>query len=156
MPDRRGIYDNLGLEPVWKRYKTILVSDGGAVTPPSVAPQTNWLSQAVRVSDIALQQGINMRRRVLLGLDRTGVRRIAYWGIREPVASYGITNDLGFTAEQTRQAAEVETRLTRYPLATRVNIIRAGYAHADAALRASKIPLPNSTTPDFSGLPVLS
>ena len=25
-----GIYDNLGLEPIWKRYRTILVSDGGA------------------------------------------------------------------------------------------------------------------------------
>jgi NTE family protein len=150
-----GIYDNLGLEPVWKRYKTVLVSDGGAVTPPNTAPRTNWLSQAVRVSNIALQQGINMRRRVLLGLDRTGARRVAYWGIGEPVASYGIANDLGFTTEQTRQAAEVETRLTRYPLATRVNIIHAGYAHADAALRASKIPLPNSSKPDFSRLPVV-
>ena len=109
----------------------------------------------MRVSDIALQQGINMRRRLLLGLDRTGGRRVAYWGIAEPIASYGIANDLGFTAEQTRQAAEVETRLTRYPLATRMNIIRAGYAHADAALRASKIPLPNSETPDFSRLPVV-
>jgi NTE family protein len=27
-----GIYDNLGLEPVWKRYKTILISDGGGHT----------------------------------------------------------------------------------------------------------------------------
>jgi NTE family protein len=27
-----GIYDNLGLKPVWKRYRTILISDGGAVT----------------------------------------------------------------------------------------------------------------------------
>lgn len=24
-----GVYDNLGLEPIWKRYETILVSDGG-------------------------------------------------------------------------------------------------------------------------------
>ena len=35
-----GIYDNLGIEPVWKRYKTILVSDGGAVTPPSPRPRS--------------------------------------------------------------------------------------------------------------------
>jgi hypothetical protein len=25
-----GVYDNLGLEPVFKRYDTVLVSDGGA------------------------------------------------------------------------------------------------------------------------------
>jgi NTE family protein len=24
-----GVYDNLGLETVWKRYKTVLVSDAG-------------------------------------------------------------------------------------------------------------------------------
>ena len=24
-----GVYDNLGLETVWKRYQTVLVSDGG-------------------------------------------------------------------------------------------------------------------------------
>lgn len=150
-----GVYDNLGLEPVWKRYKTILVSDGGSITPPSIAPRSNWLSQAVRASNIALQQGVNMRRRVLFGLERTGERRVAYWGIGEPIASYGIGNELGFTAEQSKQAADVATRLTRYPRETRMNIIRAGYAHADAALRASRVPLPNSTKPDFSSLPVV-
>jgi len=148
-----GVYDNLGLEPVWKRYKTVLVSDGGAVTAPGFAPRTNWLSQAVRASNIALQQGVNMRRRVLLGLERTGERRIAYWGIGDPVASYGIDNELDFTVEQTRQAAGVATRLTRYPFAARVNIVRAGYAHCDAALRSSRIELPVSCRPTFDGLP---
>ena len=80
---RLSANDNLGLEPVWKRYKTILVSDGGAVTPPSPTPRSSWLSQALRATDIALQQGINMRRRVLFGLERTGERRIVYWGIGE-------------------------------------------------------------------------
>ena len=37
---RLSANDNLGLEPVWKRYKTILVSDGGAIAPsPSSAIQ---------------------------------------------------------------------------------------------------------------------
>jgi len=35
-----GVYDNLGLEPVWKCYKTISVSDGGAVTSPRRTPRT--------------------------------------------------------------------------------------------------------------------
>lgn len=29
-----GVYDNLGLEPVWERAQTVLVSDGGAVWQP--------------------------------------------------------------------------------------------------------------------------
>jgi NTE family protein len=148
-----GIYDNLGLEPVWKRYKTILVSDGGAVTPPSRAPRSNWLSQALRATDIALQQGINMRRRVLFGLERSEERRTAYWSIGEPVATYNTGNPLGFTSAETRQAAEVPTRLSRYPVETRTLIMRAGYAHVDAALRASKVPLPNARAPSFEGLP---
>jgi NTE family protein len=148
-----GIYDNLGLEPVWKRYKTILVSDGGAVTPPSPRPRSSWLSQALRATDIALQQGINMRRRVLFGLERTGERNTAYWGIGESVESYKIGNPLNFSSDETGQAAGVPTRLTKYPMATRILIIRAGYAHADAALRASNINLPVSSVPSFANLP---
>jgi NTE family protein len=148
-----GIYDNLGLEPVWKRYKTILVSDGGAVTPPMPKPRSRWLSQAMRVTDIALQQGINMRRRVLFGLERTGERQTVYWGIGEPIASYNVGNPLGFGADETRQAAEVPTRLTRYPAVTRRLIMRAGYAHADAALRASKVPMPVEAKASFENLP---
>ena len=117
-----GVYDNLGLEPVWKRYKTILISDGGGVTPPASTPRTSWLSQARRATDIALQQGINMRRRVLFGLERSGERRIAYWGIAEPADSYGIGNPLGFSAAETKQAAQVPTRLTRHPVDVRVRV----------------------------------
>src|SRR4051812_2425040 len=29
-----GVYDNLGLEPAWKRYRTVLVSDGGGQMAP--------------------------------------------------------------------------------------------------------------------------
>jgi NTE family protein len=74
-----GIYDNLGLEPIWKRYRTIFVSDGGAVTAGAPSPKANWLSQAMRVTDIALQQGINMRRRTLRGLHQSGARNVVYW-----------------------------------------------------------------------------
>jgi len=148
-----GIYDNLGLEPVWKRYRTILVSDGGAVTPPSPAPRSSWLSQALRATDIALQQGINMRRRVLLGLERTGERKTVYWGIGESVDTYKVGNPLGFTSAQTQRTAAVATRLTRYPIETRVRILRAGYAHADAALRASQLKLPVQSLATFEHLP---
>ena len=151
-----GVYDNLGLEPVWKRYKAILISDGGAVTPPAAAPRRSWLSQAVRATDIALQQGIKMRRRVLFGLERSGERQIGYCRIGEPVDSYGIGNPLNFTASETKLAAEVPTRLTRYPVDIRVRVMRAGYAHADAALRASKINVPVSSVPSFAALPDIS
>src|SRR5690606_20283644 len=33
-----GVYDNLGLETAWKRYRTVLVSDGGGQMEPQGDP----------------------------------------------------------------------------------------------------------------------
>ncbi|RQH12693.1 patatin-like phospholipase family protein [Bradyrhizobium sp. RP6] len=147
-----GIYDNLGLEPVWKRYRTILVSDGGALTSGLPSPRSNWLSQAVRTTNIALQQGINMRRRMLRGLHASGARNVVYWGINDPVAAYNVGNPLDFTKADSDIAAAAPTRLTRYPTDTQKLIVRAGYAHADAALRASSLRDLMTHSADFSRL----
>ena len=34
-----GVYDNLGLETAWKRYQTVLVSDGGGQFEPEEDPR---------------------------------------------------------------------------------------------------------------------
>ena len=148
-----GVYDNLGLEPVWKRYRTILVSDGGAVTPPISRVRTSWLWLATRTTDIALQQGINMRRRVLLGLQRSGERKVAYWSVSDPVESYGVENQMDFGLERTRLAASVPTRLTRLSTALRECVMQAGYAHSDAALRGSGIAPPPTAAMQKAILP---
>jgi NTE family protein len=150
-----GVYDNLGLEPVWKRYRTILVSDGGAVTQPIAKPWTNWYSQFRRVLDISLQQGINTRIRILHGLDASKTRTVAYWGIGTTVDSYGKGNPLAFSAEMTAGAAVVPTRLTKFCKETRQLLVRAGYAHTEAALAASRVPIPHPDpcAPSFDGLP---
>jgi NTE family protein len=147
-----GVYDNLGLEPVWKRYRTLLVSDGGAVTQPVARPWTNWYSQFRRVLDVSLQQGINTRIRILHGLDRSNARTVAYWGIDTPVDSYGRGNPLGFSADMTHRVSIVPTRLTKFPKDTRLLIVRAGYAHTEAALSASRIPVPNRPA-SFDAIP---
>lgn len=41
-----GVYDNLGLETAWKRYKTILISDAGQNLTDDPTPDTNWLSHS--------------------------------------------------------------------------------------------------------------
>ena len=148
-----GVYDNLGLEPVWKRYRTILVSDGGAVTPPLPRVKTNWLRLAMRTTDIALQQGINMRRRVLLGLHHSGQRKVAYWSVSDPVESYDVGNPMNFGLERTRRAASMPTRLTRFSAELRECVIQAGYAHSDAALRGSGIAFPPTADREKATLP---
>lgn len=99
-----GVYDNLGLEPIWKRYRTILVSDGGRELPGNPLPRSNWFSQALRVSDIALQKGIFLRQRVLRRLDRKGERKLVSWRIREGVAAHGSDDTLNFLEDDTKRA----------------------------------------------------
>jgi NTE family protein len=148
-----GVYDNMGLEPIWKRYRTVLVSDGGLVTPPDTKPRAHWLSQSLRVTNISLQEGINMRRRVLTGLERIDQRAVIYWGIGQDVDSYKIGNPLNFSSKETGVAAAVKTRLKRFPKDVRTAVLRAGYAHADAALTASGITVPVTAPPTFGNLP---
>ena len=45
-----GVYDNLGLETVWKNYKQILVSDAGSGFVPDDKPWHNWASQTYRIA----------------------------------------------------------------------------------------------------------
>lgn len=45
-----GVYDNLGLEPVWKSFRVVLVSDGGAVF--EAEPDTGLLWRMKRYSAI--------------------------------------------------------------------------------------------------------
>ena len=38
-----GVYDNRGLETAWKRYDTILVSNGGGRMSPDEEPKGDWI-----------------------------------------------------------------------------------------------------------------
>ncbi len=44
-----GVYDNLGLETAWKRYKTILVSDGGGDCADEPEPHHDWGRHSYRI-----------------------------------------------------------------------------------------------------------
>src|SRR6266550_157325 len=55
----------------------------------------------------------------------------------------------------TELATAVPTRLTRYPSRTQNLIMRAGYAHADAAIRASNLGALVAHAPSFQGIPVV-
>lgn len=61
-----GVYDNLGLETVWNRYDTVLVSDAGAPLEVSGEVGTSWKDQALRAMDITTNQARGLRKRVVL------------------------------------------------------------------------------------------
>lgn len=75
-----GVYDNLGLETAWKRYETILVSDGGGQMLPEPKVHADWPRHAIRINAIIDNQVRSMRKRqTIVGFSR-GDRNGAYWG----------------------------------------------------------------------------
>jgi NTE family protein len=58
-----GVYDNLGLEPVWTRYKGVICSDGGK---PSVFKATKGVGNLMRYTDVIQGQVASLRQRMLI------------------------------------------------------------------------------------------
>lgn len=130
-----GVYDNLGLETVWNRYQTVLVSDAGAPFEFKELPGTGWLPQALRAMDVATNQSRALRKRALISDYQRGERQGAYWGIMTPIAEYELPDTLPCPAEVTRELAGMRTRLNCFTEAEQCRLINWGYAICDAALR---------------------
>ena len=130
-----GVYDNLGLETAWKRYETILVSDGGGKMRAEEDPPDDWVRHSVRINEIIDNQVRSLRKRQVVDAFIAGVRRGAYWGIRTDIADYGLPTALPCPWPATRTLADVKTRLKAMEPVTQERLINWGYAVCDAAMR---------------------
>jgi NTE family protein len=130
-----GVYDNLGLETIWKRYTTLLVSDAGQKLAPDADPDRDWARHAKRILDVVDNQVRSLRKRQLIDAFVRGLRKGAYWGIRTDIEDYGVAC-LPCPAPRTLALAAVPTRLSDVDDATQERLINWGYAVCDAALRA--------------------
>jgi|SRR6202521_284104 len=144
-----GVYDNLGLETAWKRYDTILVSDGGQPFSFDKTPTTLKLGQTLRVLNIIQNQVHALRTRELVSSYQVGDRKGAYWGINTRIDEYKVANALPCPPEKTALLARYPTRLAAVPQATQELLINWGYAICDAAMRAHV----DKTLPAPSGFP---
>lgn len=130
-----GVYDNLGLEPVWKNLQTVLVSDAGGKIAAEETPKSNWASHSYRVLDIIDNQ-VRARRKVnLVDSYEKGERTGAYWGIRTDIADYNLADALPCPHTRTMELAETPTRLATLNDEQQERLINWGYAVTDAALR---------------------
>jgi len=142
-----GIYDNLGVQRIWERYETILVSDAGAPFPIIERPGALGLSQVARtrrVLDIISEQTRALRRRDVVRELVERRRCGAYWGIATRIEDYDLASRgrrpaLTADSEQAAELARVRTRLNRFSAAEQGRLINWGYALTDAALRCHLI-----------------
>ncbi len=132
-----GVYDNLGLEPVWKRYKTVLVSDAGRKMDDDLSPRTDWASHSRRLIDLLQHQVSNLRRRIAVGafVDTTDPHDGTYWGIQTSISKYNAPSLLPCPHDKTLAIAGIPTRLMALKASDQERIINWGYAVSDAALR---------------------
>jgi NTE family protein len=168
-----GVYDNLGLEPIIKRARTVLVSDGGSPFATTPRPCGFWPAQIVRVLSCEDDQVRALRKRGLIdryklyaGLraahvdpwaipDAAAVARLGtYWGISTHADDYPAKGGLPCPAALTEPIARISTRLARMKEKDQEHLINWGYAVCDYAIRSHVDPAipPAKTWPYRRGL----
>ena len=130
-----GVYDNLGLETAWKRYKTILVSDAGGQMAPEPDPKRDWAGHIYRVLNLIDNQVRSLRKRQVINSYVNKSRTGTYWGIRTNIANYQLADAMNCPHEKTLKLANVATRLKRLDSGIQKKLINWGYAVCDAAVR---------------------
>jgi len=153
-----GIYDNLGLETAWKRFGTILVSDGGGTYKLDPKPPSDFARLAIRVTSTIDHQVRSLRLRQVIdgykpleaGKPETARRKGAFWGIRTPFEAYpDRAAGIVAPADRTSELALVGTHMRGLDPAIARRLVNWGYAISDAAIRSymKDVPLDAATLP---------
>ena len=132
-----GVYDNLGLETAFKRYKTLLVSDGGGKMAAQDKPARDWVRHALRINNVIDNQVRSLRKRQLIAEFQRGAEHDGtYWGIRSHLNDYPVTTRLACPQERTEELAATPTRLKAMEPAYQERLINWGYAVCAAAVES--------------------
>ncbi|MER8743119.1 patatin-like phospholipase family protein [Mesorhizobium sp. M1004] len=130
-----GVYDNLGTETVWKRCRTVLLSNAGRPFDNQPDPKENWLQQSLRVVDISMDQSEDLRERIMVHAYQVGARNGAMWGLTTGLLKAEDRPAL-LTESEAEEASRVSTRLWKVPKKTQALLLKAGYGHAASRIRA--------------------
>lgn len=131
-----GVYDNLALETVWKRYRTVLVSDGGGQMLAEPNPKSDWAQHSFRVNALIDNQVRALRKKLVVGSLKRGDRKGVYWRMRGDIANYAAADTLACPHDRTLALAEIPTRLSKLDRLQQERVINWGYALCDAGMRA--------------------
>lgn len=126
-----GVYDNLGLEPIWKDHQIVLASDGGALF--QAGGDTGFPWEIGRYIGIPENQALAVRKRWLISNFVSKLIRGTYWGIGSTVQDYGLPG--GYSAALVRKCiCTIRTDLDSFNDAEASVLENHGYQLADAAI----------------------
>jgi NTE family protein len=121
-----GVYDNLGLEPVWKDHAAVLVSDGGEVFRAR-SEHTLW-GRLLQILGIATGGGTSVRLRWLHAGFARGVMTGSSWSLGNVVPQ-------GYPAESVDLIDAIRTDLDAFSGDEQRILERHGYLVADHVVR---------------------
>lgn len=130
-----GIYDNMGLEPIWKRFGTLLVSNAGDAVDEEDHP-SNWAGLMLRIIGLMHRQAENNRQRPLMMLAKLGKRKVAYWPLRNHPDQYPTKPTLRPSDDDIRAAQHEGVRLWSLGVKAFGRLANHGYTLGDAAMRS--------------------
>ena len=121
-----GVYDNLGLEPVWRNHGTVLVSDGGAVFRAHTE-RTVW-GRMLQILGVATGGGTSVRLRWLHASFAREVMAGSTWGLDTVVPQ-------GYDPASVELIDAVRTDLDAFTKDEQRILERHGYLVADDVVR---------------------
>jgi NTE family protein len=130
-----GVYDNLGVEPVWNRFTSLLVSDAGMPFDPKGTCYQYLIARLSRAFDISANQVGAVRKRWLverLGHDHRG----AMWAIDTLVEEFPGGGHQCYSPRVRHFFPRIRTDLNSFTIGEMACLENHGYAMADAAIRS--------------------
>ena len=134
-----GVYDNLGIEPVWKRCKRVLVSDAGGRYQPEADPHSDPLRHALRVQATTDNQVRSLRKRQVVGafVDHSDAHTGTYFGMWVKPDDYPVhAPKLPIDAKRADELARMSTRLAKLSNELQNRLINFGYGMTERAIRS--------------------
>ncbi len=124
-----GVYDNMGLEPVWRSHRTLLVSNGGATF--DFGPDKGLLWRLQRYTSIVSRQASAVRQRWLIAGYQRDRLTGAYWSITNSP-----DERVGYPSGLIREViSQVRTDLDCFSEAEQAVLENHGYVVADLAVQ---------------------
>jgi NTE family protein len=152
-----GVYDNMGLEPVWKNHEWVLVSDCGA--PFGFQASKTPVRRLLRYTGVVTNQAIALRKRLFFSSLNKEKFRGAYWGIASTNQPDEVAGGpaKGYSCDLVEEVIDkIRTDLDAFTVAEQCVLENHGYLVADDSLRrhaaellGSAIPAPAIPHPDW-------
>jgi NTE family protein len=131
-----GVYDNLGVEPVWNRYTTLIVSDAGRPSKSVEKSRQNAVSRLKRAAYISMEQVGAVRKRWLVAELSSGRKTGALWTLHTRIEDFPSCGATGYGAAVRDLLNEVRTDFDPFKEGESACLVNHGYSLADAAMRS--------------------